>query len=85
MEEKLIGRVERYFSKIGVAAIRITAGELKIDDKISIKGHTTDFEQVVESIQVEHMNVESAKTGDDIGIKTKERVREGDTVYLIIQ
>jgi putative protease len=85
MEENLIGRVERYFSKIGVAAIRITNGELKIDDRIMFKGHTTDFEQVVESIQVEHQNVESAKAGDDIGIKTKERVREGDSVYLIKQ
>jgi translation initiation factor IF-2 len=85
MEENLIGRVERYFSKIGVAAIKITNGELKIDDRIMIKGHTTEFEQVIESIQIEHQNVESAKAGDDIGIKTKERVREGDAVYLIKQ
>jgi len=83
MEEIVIGKVEKYFSKIGVAAITITSGELKVGDTIKIKGHTTDFEQVVESMQVEHQNVEKVGAGKDIGIKVKEHVREHDTVYLV--
>ncbi|MCX7856861.1 MAG: EF-Tu/IF-2/RF-3 family GTPase [Deltaproteobacteria bacterium] len=83
MEEINIGRVEKFFSKIGVAAIRITEGELKVGDRIRIKGHTTDFEQTVESMQVEHAPVEKAVEGQDVGIKVKERVREGDSVYLL--
>lgn len=82
MEEKEIGRVMRYFSKIGVAAIRITDGELKIGDKIRIKGSSTDFEQIVESMQIEHEFVEKAEAGKDVGIKVKEKVRDNDKIYL---
>jgi len=83
MEEIAIGKVVGYFAKIGVAAIKITNGELKIGDKIKFKGHSTDFEQEVESMQVEHVNVDKVGVGKDVGIKVKERVREHDTVYLI--
>ncbi|HOE16956.1 MAG TPA: EF-Tu/IF-2/RF-3 family GTPase [Syntrophorhabdaceae bacterium] len=83
MEEIAIGKVERFFSKIGVAAIKITSGELKVGDTIKFKGHSTDFEQTVESMQVEHKNVEKAVAGDDIGIKVKEKVRDHDAVYLV--
>jgi putative protease len=83
MEEIVIGKVVGYFAKIGVAAIKITNGELKIGDKIKIKGHSTDLEQVVDSMQVEHINVDKAGVGEDVGIKVKERVREHDTVYLV--
>jgi translation initiation factor IF-2 len=83
MEEIAVGKVVGYFSKIGVAAIKITSGELKIGDTIKIKGHTTDFEQVVESIQVEHVDVEKVEVGKDVGIKVKEKVKEHDTVYLL--
>ena len=82
MEEKEIGRVMRYFSKIGVAAIRITDGELKVGDRIRIKGSSTDFEQVVESMQIEHEFVEKAEAGKDVGIKVKEKVRDNDRIYL---
>lgn len=85
MEEVLIGKVEKYFSKIGVAAIRILEGELNIGDTVRIKGPTTDFEQKVESMQIEHMPVESAKSGDAVGVKVKEKVREGDKVYLLVK
>jgi translation elongation factor EF-1alpha len=85
MEEIAIGRIVKFFSKIGVAAIRMTSGELKVGDTIKVKGHTTDFEQIVESIQVEHQNVETAEAGEDVGIKVKEPVREHDTVYLVKQ
>ena len=83
MEGKPIGKIVKYFAKIGVAAIHITSGGLKVGDTIRIKGHTTDFEQVVESMQVKHENVERAETGSDVGIKVKEHVREQDTVYLV--
>jgi len=83
MEEIAIGRVERFFSKIGVAAIKITSGELKVGDTIKFKGHSTDFEQTVESMQVEHNNVEKVMAGEDVGIKVKEKVRDHDMVYLV--
>jgi translation initiation factor IF-2 len=83
MEEIVIGKVVRYFSKIGVAAIRITSGELKVGDTIKIKGHTTDFEQAVDSMQVEHESVQKVEAGKDVGIKVRERVRDDDTIYLV--
>jgi len=83
MEEKAIGVVDRYFAKIGVAAIRITEGELKVGDRIRIKGHSTDLEEEIESMQVEHENVQKVTAGTDVGIKVKERVREHDVIYLL--
>jgi len=82
MEEVAIGTVEKYFGKIGVAAIRITNGEMKVGDKIHIKGHSTDFEQTVDSMQVEHATVQKAGPGTDVGIKVKEKVHEKDTIFL---
>ena len=82
MPEEKVGVVKDYFAKISVAGIDIT-GKLKAGDTIHIKGHTTDFEQVVESMQVEHEQVEEAKAGDAIGIRVIERCRGGDTVYKV--
>ena len=83
MEEIAIGTIEKYFGKIGVAAIKITSGELKVGDKIHVKGHSTDFEQTVESMQVEHLTVETAGPGTDVGIRVKEKVHEKDTVFVV--
>ena len=83
MEEKAIGVVVRYFAKIGVAAIRITEGELKVGDRIRIKGQSTDLEEEIESMQVEHETVQTVSAGTDVGIKVKERVREHDVIYLL--
>ena len=83
MEEIAIGKVVKFFSKIGVAAISVTSGELKVGDTIKIRGRLTDFEQQVESIQVEHASVEVVAAGKDVGIKVKEAVRENDTVYVV--
>jgi len=83
MAETPIGRVEKYFGKIGVAAIRVTSGELKVGDTIRIKGHTTDFQQTVDSMQVEHASVEKVGAGTDVGIKVAQKVHEHDTVYLV--
>ena len=81
-EETEIGRVNDYFAHINVAGIDLTA-PLKVGDRIRIKGHTTDMELVVESLQVEHESVEEAKVGDKIGVKVSDRVRGGDRVYRV--
>ena len=83
MEEEKVGRVEKFFAKPSVAAIEVTAGVLKIGDKLHFKGHTTDFEETITSIQVENQPVEEAKPGDLIGVKVKGRVRENDTVFRV--
>jgi putative protease len=85
MEEKLVGKVTHYFTNIGVAVVEITKGELNVGDKIHIKGTTSDFEQAVDSMQVEHENVEKAKKGQAIGLKVEQQAREGDEVYKIIE
>lgn len=82
MEEKLIGKITHYFGKIDVAIVELS-GDLKVGDRIHIKGNNTDFEQDVSSIQIEHENVEKAKKGDAIGIKVDDKVKESDEVYLI--
>ncbi len=84
MEEKLIGKVTHYYGKIGVGIVELS-GNLKVGDKIHLKGHSTDFEQEVDSIQVEHENVDSAKKGEIIGLKVKDKVKEGDEVYLMLE
>ena len=80
--EKEIGKVSTYFSHVGVAAIKLT-GKLKIGDKVHIKGHTTDFETKVGSIQINGKAVKEAKKGDHIGIKVPEKVRPNDPVLLM--
>ncbi len=80
-EDKPIGKITHYFEKIGVAVIEIS-GKLKVGDTIRIKGATTDFEQQVESMQIEHEQITQAKKGQAIGMKVLGKVREGDLVYL---
>jgi putative protease len=77
-----VGRVSHYFSKISVAVIELIA-PLAVGDRILIKGSTTDLDQVVESMQIEHETVKNAESGQSIGLKAKGRVRENDTVYKI--
>ena len=84
MEEE-IGKVTHYFTKIGVAAIDIKQGELKVGDTIHIKGHTTDFYQKIDSMQIEHQPVEKAQAGQSVGIKVSEQVRENDIVYRVTE
>lgn len=83
MSEKKIGVISHYFGKISVAGIEIEKGKLEAGDTIRIKGHTTDFTQVIKSIQIDLQTVEVAKKGDSIGIKVSERVREHDEVYKV--
>lgn len=78
---KEIGKVTHYYGKIGVAIVELSAG-LKVGDKIKIEGNRTEFEQTVDSMEVEHKAVEVAKKGDVVGMKVREKVNEGATVYL---
>lgn len=75
-----IGRITHFFSKICVAVIELTS-PLKVGDTIVIKGPSTDFEQVVDSMQIEHANVPKAEAGQSIGLKVNQRVRETDVVF----
>lgn len=79
---KEIGKITHYYSNLNVGIIEL-AGELKVGDKIRIKGHSTDIEQDVDSMQINHEDVKEAKKGDVIGFKVSEHVREGDKVYLV--
>ena len=82
MEEKEIGKITHYFGKIGVAVIELKGG-LKAGDKIHVKGATSDFEQAVGSMQIDHQEVPEAKQGDSVGLKVNESVRQGDLVFKI--
>ena len=80
MPEIEIGRVSDFFAKPVVAGITLT-DTLKAGDRIHIKGHTTDLELTVESMQINNVNVTEGKAGDAIGVKVPDRVRPGDKVY----
>lgn len=80
--EKQIGRVAHYFSKVGVAAIELE-NTLKVGERIHIKGHTSDWTQVVESMQIEGGEIDQAKRGQSVGIKVPEHAREHDVVYKV--
>lgn len=82
-ELREVGRVSHFFTKISVAIVELTS-TLSVGDRILIKGPTTNFEQAVDSMQIEHENVTVAKAGQSIGMKVDERVRENDTVYKIL-
>lgn len=81
-KKKLIGKVTHYFNKIEVAIIELT-GNLVIGDEIHIKGHTTDFNQTVDSMQIEHEDIKKAGKGDTVGVKVTKPVRDGDAVYKV--
>jgi putative protease len=80
MEQKPIGEVLHYYNHLGVAVVKFDR-EVKVGEKIHFKGAHTDFIQTIGSIQHEHQNIESAKKGQDVGVKVDEKVREGDEVF----
>ena len=82
MPEEEIGKVSDFFARPVVAGIDMT-GTLKVGDTIHIKGHTTDMEMVVASMQINNQNVDEAKNGESVGVKVPDRVRAGDTVYKV--
>ena len=81
-EENIIevGHITHFFSKISVAVVELTA-PLAVGDRILVKGPSTDFEQAVESMQIEHENIPKAEAGQAIGLKMAEHAKERDVVY----
>jgi U32 family peptidase len=84
MAEKKIGEVVKFFSKPSVAAVKIIDGELNVGDSIKFSGHTTDFIDLIESMEVDNKAVQKAVAGDFIGVKVSDRVRPGDEVFKMI-
>jgi translation elongation factor EF-1alpha len=82
MPDVEIGTVTDFFAKPVVAGIELSA-TLRTGDKIHIKGSTTDMELIVESMQIERVNITEGKPGDLVGIKVLDRVRRGDKVYRV--
>lgn len=83
MSEQPVGEVTHYFNKASVAGVTVLDGHLAVGDTIQLVGHTTDFRQTVESMQIEHEPVETAGPGDQVGIRVTDRVRVGDKVYRV--
>jgi orotidine-5'-phosphate decarboxylase len=83
-EEVEVGKVSDFFARPVVAGIQLTAN-LKVGDKIHIKGHTTDLECVINSMQINNVDVNEGKPGDSIGVKMPDRVRRGDAVYKVVE
>lgn len=81
--ELQIGRIAHFYKKIGVAVVDLSE-PLQVGDTIHISGRTTDIKQKVDSMQIEHQNVQKAERGQSIGLKVGEKVREGDLVYKVI-
>lgn len=82
MPEKLVGRVTHYYKRIGVAVVEVS-GRLRVGDTIHVKGATTDFEQTVDSMEIEHEPIGVAQAGQLIGLKIANKVRGSDGVYLV--
>ncbi len=83
MPEEEIGVISHYYGNIQVAGIHVERGTLKVGDRIHVVGHTSDFEQTVDSMQVEHDTVEEAGPGDDVGVKVVDHAREHDKVFKV--
>ncbi len=84
MTEQHVGTVTHYWGHLGVAGVHMDSGTLRVGDKIHILGHTSDFEQVVGSIQIEHEQIQEAHSGENIGIKVVEHAREHDQVFKVV-
>lgn len=84
MAEEEVGVVEKFFTKPSVAAIKVTKGSIKRGDTLMYKGHTTDFTEEVKSMEMDNKAIDEANVGDLIGIQVKERVREKDVVYKVV-
>ncbi|MEE9562432.1 MAG: EF-Tu/IF-2/RF-3 family GTPase [Thermoanaerobaculia bacterium] len=83
MAEEKIGVVIHYWSKLGVAGVRLTEGKLEVGDTIRVKGHTSDFTQPVDSMQVDNESVETAGPGDEVGLKVVDHARDHDEVFRV--
>jgi putative protease len=80
--EYLAGRATNYYKKIGVARIEVS-DQLEVGDHIHFKGHTTDFEQTIESMEIKHEQITKASIGQVVGLKVMDYVRKHDLVYRV--
>ncbi|MBK5100910.1 MAG: hypothetical protein JJE15_07965 [Desulfobacteraceae bacterium] len=85
MPEEQVAVIVKFFTKPSVAALEITNGSIKTGDILRYKGHTTDFNEEVTSMEIDNQSMDEAKVGDLVGIKVKERVRENDKVYKVVE
>ena len=85
MPAEQVGVVVKFFVKPSVAAIEVTSGSIKTGDLLKYKGHTTDFDEQVTSMEKDNQVIDEAKVGDLIGIKVKDRVRENDKIYKVVE
>lgn len=81
-EPKPIGVVTHFYGGLGVAIVKFNK-TVKVGEKLHFKGATTDFEEAVKSMQYDHKDISEAKKGQEVGIKVKEKVREGDEIYAV--
>ena len=84
MSEVKVGKVTHYFGHLQVAAVQLTDGELRVGDTIHIVGHSSNFTQPVESIQIEHQSVQSAAIGQSVGLRVGQHAREHDVVFKVL-
>jgi translation elongation factor EF-1alpha len=85
MPEEQVAVIVKFFAKLSVAALEVTNGSIVKGDLLRYKGHTTDFTEEITSMEVDNQPVDEAKVGDMIGVKVKERVRENDKVYKVVE
>jgi len=85
MPEEQVAVIVKFFSKPSVAALEVTNGTIKKGDILRYKGHTTDFLEEISSMEIDNQVVDEVKVGDLVGVKVKERVRENDKVYKVVE
>ena len=85
MPEEQVAVIVKFFAKPSVAALEVTNGSIVKGDLLRYKGHTTDFTEEISSMEVDNQSVDEAKKGDLVGVKVKERVRENDKVYKVVE
>lgn len=83
VKTQIIGEVVHYFPHVQAGVIKLKKGNISLGETLYIKGHTTDLKQKVTSMQIDHVPIDEAKKGDEIGLLVKARVRQGDTVYKL--
>lgn len=78
-----IGKVTHYYDKIGVAVVEVKSQPLKVGDRVKISGHDQEFTQKIESLQIEHKQVDEVPVGESCGMKVDQPVKPGDVLYLL--
>ena len=85
MAEEQVAVIVKFFAKPSVAALEVTNGTINTGDLLRYKGHTTDFTEEITSMEIDNQPMDEVKAGDLVGVKVKERVREGDKVYKVLE